>query len=42
MLGNEKINQVGSFTYMVVILIKMVGVMKMLKAEPRLRVFFSN
>ena len=31
--GNEKIDQVGSFSYLVVLLVKMVGAVKMLKVE---------
>ena len=33
MLGNKKIDQVGSFTYLGVLLVKMVGAVKMLKVE---------
>ena len=32
-LGNEKIDQVGSFAYLVVLLVKTVGAVKMLKEE---------
>ena len=43
MFGNERINQVDNFTYLVALLVGMVKAVKMLKVEqPSLRLFYHS